>query len=75
MAVDCDYLVIGGGSAGAIVASRLATLTAAQVILVEAGRSDQHDPAARYMSQLEAQDETYDWGYGAQPVARKAAAP
>ena len=68
MDADCDYLVIGGGSAGAIVASRLATLTAGHVILVEAGRSDQHDPAALYMSQLEAQDESYDWGYGAQTV-------
>lgn len=37
-----DILVIGGGSAGAVVAGRLARLTGRQVLLVEAGPRDWH---------------------------------
>jgi choline oxidase len=38
-----DYLVLGGGSAGAVVARRLAETTSATVCLVEAGPSDERD--------------------------------
>ncbi|HUV23522.1 MAG TPA: GMC family oxidoreductase [Gammaproteobacteria bacterium] len=67
--VHCDYLVIGGGAAGCIVARRLAERPDNHVILLEAGKSDEGDPLATDLSRLEEQDESYDWGYQARPVA------
>jgi choline dehydrogenase-like flavoprotein len=44
---EFDYLVIGGGTAGCIVAARLAEDPAVSVGLVEWGPSDEHEPRAR----------------------------
>jgi choline dehydrogenase-like flavoprotein len=68
----CDYLVIGGGAAGCIVARRLAERGANRVILLEAGKSDEGDPVATDLSRLEEQDDSYDWGYRARPLAASA---
>ena len=40
MDIQCDYLVIGTGSAGAVVASRLSADPANAVVALEAGPSD-----------------------------------
>ncbi|KAA9164026.1 GMC family oxidoreductase [Amycolatopsis acidicola] len=40
---ECDYLVVGGGTAGCIVAARLAAETGARVVLAEAGPTDAGD--------------------------------
>lgn len=64
-----NYIVVGGGSAGCIVAARLAENPAAKVLLLEAGRSDEGDEAATRLSCLEKQDDSYDWGYTACTVA------
>lgn len=66
---SCDYLVIGGGAAGCILARRLAEDPATQVILLEAGKPDEGDPVATDLSRLEEQDDSYDWGYRASPIA------
>ena len=42
----CDFLVIGGGSAGCIMAKRLAEKSAGRIILLEAGKKDEGDAAA-----------------------------
>src|SRR3954451_2490609 len=40
---DFDYLVVGGGAAGAVVARRLGEARVGSVCLLEAGPSDEHD--------------------------------
>jgi len=37
-----DYIVVGGGAAGSVVARRLAEATDARILLLEAGRDDRH---------------------------------
>ena len=68
----CDYLVVGGGAAGCIVARRLAEDPSVKVILLEAGRVDEGDPLATDLSRLEEQDDSYDWGYRAVPTTGSA---
>lgn len=44
--MEADFLVVGAGAAGCVVASRLATLGVGTVLVVEAGGGD-HDPRLR----------------------------
>jgi len=39
---ECDYIIVGGGSAGCAVANRLSAEPAHDVVLLDAGRSDRH---------------------------------
>lgn len=43
---DCEYLVVGGGTAGCIVAARLSENPDVRVILIEPGPSDADEPRA-----------------------------
>ncbi|WP_024796797.1 GMC family oxidoreductase [Tomitella biformata] len=65
-----DYVVVGGGSAGAVVAARLSEDPEVTVALVEAGASDVGDDAIlqldRWMALLES---GYDWDYPIEPQA------
>ncbi|MEX2426138.1 MAG: GMC oxidoreductase [Thermomicrobiaceae bacterium] len=66
-----DYLVIGGGSAGAIVASRLAEDGASSVCLVEAGPSDESIPEILELQRWpELLHTDYDYGYRIEPQER-----
>lgn len=66
--IDFDYIVVGGGSAGAAVAARLSEDPTVTVALIEAGPSDVDDPAIlrldRWMALLES---GYDWDYPVEP--------
>jgi choline dehydrogenase len=65
---EFDYIVVGAGSAGCIVASRLSEDPASQVLLVEAGGSDRHPiiamPAALPFVY---QNRRIQWGYQSGP--------
>ena len=65
----CDFLVIGGGSAGCIIAKRLAEKSAGRIILLEAGKKDEGDAAAIDLSRLDEQTDDYDWGFKASTLA------
>lgn len=70
-----DYLIVGGGAAGCIVARRLADrLPDALIGLLEAGKSDENDPAANLLSRLDEQDDSYDWAFQANVVKDSAQA-
>jgi choline dehydrogenase len=67
-----DYVIVGAGSAGCVLASRLTENPALRVLLLEAGPPDDadeiHIPAA--ISQLF--KSTYDWNYQTTPQERAA---
>ncbi len=65
----CDFLIIGGGSAGCIIAKRLAGKSAGRIILLEAGKKDEGDAAAVDLFRLDEQTEDYDWGFKAATLA------
>lgn len=65
--MQCDYLIIGGGSAGSILARRLADAGIGDVLLVEAGRSDENDPTMLELARLGEQTKETEWGFLAAP--------
>ncbi|KAF8268457.1 alcohol oxidase [Lactarius quietus] len=66
-----DYIVIGGGTAGLVVATRLSEDPSVSVLVIEAGSPNLNDPAilttARYSSQF--RNPKYDWGFTTVPQA------
>src|SRR5207248_1476559 len=68
---EFDYLVVGGGTAGCIVAARLAEDPAVSVGLVEWGPSDEHEPRARSIRRwAEMLEGEYDLDYRSVPQER-----
>ncbi|HEX3524130.1 MAG TPA: GMC family oxidoreductase N-terminal domain-containing protein, partial [Stellaceae bacterium] len=65
-----DYIIVGAGSAGCVLANRLSEDPSAKVILIEAGGSDRspyiHIPAG-FMKLLD--HPTFTWGFHAEPDA------
>ncbi len=61
---DFDYIVIGGGSAGAAVAARLSEDPAVEVALVEAGPDDRELPEILQLDRwMELLESGLDWDY------------
>jgi len=68
---EFDYLVVGGGTAGCIVAARLAQDPAVLVGLIEWGPSDEHEPRARSIRRwAEMLEGEYDLDYRSVPQER-----
>jgi choline dehydrogenase-like flavoprotein len=68
---EFDYLVVGGGTAGCIVAARLAEDPDVSVGLVEWGPSDEHEPRARSIRRwAEMLEGEYDLDYRSVPQRR-----
>ncbi len=68
---EFDYLVVGGGTAGCIVAARLAEDPAVSVGLVEWGPGDEHEPRARSIRRwAEMLEGEYDLDYRSVPQER-----
>jgi choline dehydrogenase len=67
MDIQCDYLVVGTGSAGAVVANRLSSDPATAVVALEAGPSDKHRfiPIPAAFSKLFRSE--IDWDYLTEP--------
>jgi len=65
-----DFLIVGGGSAGCVLARRLSADPSCRVLMLEAGREDSwwdvliHMPAA---FSLPLGNRFYDWGYRSEP--------
>ena len=66
---DCDFLVLGAGSAGCALANRLSANPSNRVTLLEAGGKDAnpwiHLPVGYYKTM---HDPRYSWGYETEPV-------
>ncbi|KMJ47037.1 glucose-methanol-choline oxidoreductase [Xenorhabdus khoisanae] len=61
-----DYIVVGGGSAGCVAASRLSENSMKSVLLIEAGHeSDVHNPASPLRDASRLVLEGYNWDYEA----------
>ena len=73
-ALEYDFLVVGGGTAGCVVASRLAEyLPQATILLIEAGPSDYMDDRVLLLKDwlnLLGGDLDFDYGTTVQPMGR-----
>src|SRR5215813_9877739 len=65
---EFDYVVIGGGTAGCIVAARLAEDRSVSVCLIEAGPAEEHNPVVQRASDwAQLVGSEFDWKYPINP--------
>lgn len=65
---EYDYVIVGAGSAGCVLANRLSEDPATQVLLLEAGGADNHPLLSMPLGFLAAaRSPDLDWGYASEP--------
>ena len=68
--IECEYLIVGAGAAGCVVASRLSEDPNSKVVLIEAGGADLNPllriPATGF---LVAAAERYNWSFSTEPCS------
>jgi len=67
---EWDYVIVGGGSAGCVLANRLSADPGTRVLLLEAGGWD-HNPLIRIPAGTYRMPRRYDWSYPAAPDASR----
>jgi choline dehydrogenase-like flavoprotein len=65
-----DYVIVGAGSAGCVLANRLSEDADVQVLLLEAGPPDTDEKIHVPLGYLELQRGQLDWGYASAPEGR-----
>ncbi len=74
--MNYDYIVVGAGSAGCVLAHRLSDNPAHRVLLLEAGGSDRHPLVKIPIAWLNlSQQPRFTWGYRAEPEVSTAGRP
>ena len=67
MAQGFDYIIVGGGSAGCVLAARLTEDSAARVLLLEAGGKDNHPLIHMPVGFAKMTDGPHTWGFSTTP--------
>ena len=63
-----DYIIVGAGSAGCVLANRLSADSAARVLLIEAGPRDRHPYIHIPLGMGKMHEHNmFDWGYATEP--------
>jgi len=62
-----DYVIVGGGSAGCVLAARLSEDSAAQVLLLEAGGKDSHPLIHMPVGFAKMTTGPHTWGFATAP--------
>src|SRR5579875_1118209 len=67
-----DYIIVGAGSAGCVLAARLSADSGARVLLLEAGPADDADEIRAPAAVSRLFQSRYDWNYTTVPQHRAA---
>ena len=67
MKTSCDYIVVGGGTAGSVLAARLSENPAVHVLLLEAGAADGPETMSDPRAVFSLMGSSVDWAYTTTP--------